>query len=221
MARDYAARNRRPTSKAASLPGWVWLVAGLSMGLVVACIVYIGRPAEPIPMTPAGAAAKAVTVKPAPKVEIPPVKEPRFDFYTLLENEEVVVGDDGRNPRGVRSATPPPLPTPSADPASGSTATAPAVSPAPRPTVPAPAASGGGDRFLVLAGSFRDLANAEAHKAKLAMSGIEAGIESVKLQDGSVMQRVRIGPRPSQAEAERVLAQLKSHGFDGRVIRAP
>lgn len=205
MARDYAARNRRPSPRAAGLPGWVWLVAGLSMGLVVACIVYIGRPTQPMPMTPAGAAAQAA--KPRPKVEIPPKEDPRFDFYTLLEDEVVVAGDNRRpNPTRAPAAPPPRAETPAAT-----------VALAP----PAPASSPAGERYLVLAGSFRDARNAEAHKAKLAMSGIEARIESVTLQDRSVVHRVRVGPTPSQAQAERVLATLKSQGFDGRVIRAP
>lgn len=205
MARDYAARNRRPSPRAGGLPGWVWMVAGLSMGLVVACIVYIGRPTQPMPMTPAGVTAQAAA-KPRPKVEIPPKEDPRFDFYTLLEDEVVVAGDN-RRPSPPRAPAAP-LPRPEA----------PAATVALAPP-PAPAATG--ERYLVLAGSFRDARNAEAHKAKLAMSGIEARIESVTLQDRSVVHRVRVGPTPSQAQAERVLATLKSQGFDGRVIRAP
>jgi cell division protein FtsN len=211
MGRDYAARNKRPSPRAAGLPGWVWLVAGLSMGLVVACIVYIGRPAQPMPMTPAGVAAQAAA-KPRPKVEIPPKEEPRFDFYTLLE-DETVVGGDTRATRPLRPATPQ-APRPPAEPA-------PAMAPVAPGPAPAPAVNGGSERYLVLAGSFRDKGNAEAHKAKLAMSGVEARIESVTLQDGSLLHRVRVGPTPSLAQAERTVGALKSNGFDGRVIRAP
>jgi cell division protein FtsN len=54
MARDYAARNpkqsgnRRPPQKKKSggLPGWVLMLAGLSMGLVVAAFVYVSRPTQ-------------------------------------------------------------------------------------------------------------------------------------------------------------------------------
>jgi cell division septation protein DedD len=54
MARDYAARNpkqsgnRRPAQKKKSggLPGWVLMLAGLSMGLVVAVFVYVSRPTQ-------------------------------------------------------------------------------------------------------------------------------------------------------------------------------
>ncbi|MDB5968591.1 MAG: hypothetical protein JWQ90_1041 [Hydrocarboniphaga sp.] len=59
MARDYAVRNpkpssgnRRPPAKKKSgggLPGWVLMLAGLSMGLLVAVFVYVSRPTgEPL-----------------------------------------------------------------------------------------------------------------------------------------------------------------------------
>jgi cell division protein FtsN len=59
VARDYAARNpkqssgnRRPPAKKKSsggLPGWVLMLAGLSIGLLVAVFVYVSRPtAEPL-----------------------------------------------------------------------------------------------------------------------------------------------------------------------------
>lgn len=217
MGRDYAARNRRPASRAAGLPGWVWLVAGLSMGLIVACIVYIGRPAQPMPMVggaggAGGAGGDGGARKARPKVEIPPVEEPRFDFYTLLEKEQVVVPGESRprpptqNPaRPIAPVTPAPTPATSA----------PAIHPAPTPS------AAQSTRYLVLAGSFRDAENAEAHRAKLALVGVEARIETVKTQDGVTLHRVRIGPADSQEQAQSVATRLKSQGFDSRVVRMP
>lgn len=202
MSRDYAARNRRPAARAAGLPGWVWLVAGLSMGLVVAVVIYIGRPTQPMPMAPAaGAAAHATPAKPRPKVDIPPREEPRFDFYTLLEKEQVVI--------------PPSAPAPAAPtrPAPPSVASVPAP-------VAAPAMSGDG-QYLVVAGAFREQANAEQHRANLALAGIESRIEGITGQDGKTWHRVRIGPENSLAGAQSVLARLKAGGFDGRVVKTP
>ena len=155
MGRDYAARNRKPSPKAAGLPGWVWLIAGLSMGLVVACIVYIGRPAQPMPMAGNGASATAPANKPRAKVEIPPKEDPRFDFYTLLEKEQVLVPGETRLRPPVPAAT-------AAKPATapGSVAPAPgALAPggaAPPPSAPPAAASAGSGQYGILAGSFRD-----------------------------------------------------------------
>jgi len=213
MARDYAVRNKRPSPKAASLPGWVWLIAGLSMGLVVACIVYIGRPAQPMPLAAAnGTTTAAAPDKPRAKVEIPPKEDPRFDFYTLLEKEQVLVPGETRLRPPVPAAT---AARPTA-PAEAAVATAPsAVSPA-----PAMPASGSG-QYLILAGSFRDSANAEAHKAKLAMAGVEARIETITTQDHATLHRVRIGPSKSLEQAQGVAAKLKSQGFDSRVVKLP
>lgn len=214
MGRDYAARNRRPAARAAGLPGWVWLVAGLSMGLVVACIVYIGRPAQPMPMAPAGGAGgDGGANKPRPKVEIPPVEEPRFDFYTMLEKEQVVVPGESRPRPPTKTPARPIAPPPVA-------ATATPGTTAPAPTAPA-AVSGGGPRYLVLVGSFRDAKNAEAHRAKLAMIGVEARIESVRTQDGDTLHRVRIGPTASEEQAQNVAARIKSQGFESRVVKMP
>lgn len=215
MGRDYAARNRRPAARAAGLPGWVWLVAGLSMGLVVACIVYIGRPTQPMPMAPAS--AERASRKPPPKVEIPPVEEPRFDFYTMLENEQMIVQGESR-PR-------PPTKTPArpVDPAASTVAPQPraVTAPAPSAPAPAPATTTSGARYLVLAGSFRDAANAEAHRAKLALIGVEARIETVKTQEGDRLHRVRIGPASSQEQAQTIASRLKSQGFESRVLTMP
>jgi cell division protein FtsN len=236
MARDYAARNRKPPAKPAPMPGWVWLVAGLSMGLVIAAIVYIGRPTHPMPMAPAaGEAARAVPAR--PKVEIPPKEDPRFDFYTLLEDEQVVVGPQDKTARGT---PPPPIPdaasrvagTPSnAASAADARVPATAIPPAPSstqlavakppPAAPASPPRSGSERYIIMAGTFRDVSNAEKHQATLAMAGIEARIERITAADKTTLHRVRIGPENSLERAQQVLAQLKSHGFDGRVVRQP
>lgn len=226
MARDYAARNRKPAARPAGLPGWVWLVAGLSMGLVVAVVVYIGRPAAPMPMAPAaGAAAQMAAAKPKTKIEIPPAVEPRFDFYrALLENEQVVVADKngssaskiGALPAAPMGAAPtPPAATPSQKPAQAATSLADA---APVASVK-PAAGAGSEKFLVLTGAFRDRTNAEEHRASLALAGVEAGIEAVKAADGATLHRVRVGPLANKDRALNVLAQLRADGFDGQVVR--
>lgn len=217
MARDYAARNRRPAARPAGLPGWAWLVAGLSMGLIVACIVYIGRPAQPMPMAPAASGHPAVASKPRPKIEIPPKEDPRFDFYTLLEKEQVVVPGESR-PR-------PPAPAASAARRAESAAASASEAPTPPMEAAAPAprapAAGGGAQYLVLAGSFRDSANAEAHKAKLALAGVEAGIETISTQDHAILYRVRIGPSKSLEQAQGLSSRLTSQGFDNRVVKLP
>jgi cell division protein FtsN len=102
VARDYAQRGRsnsrqargRGSSKRSGLPGWIWMVVGLSAGLVVAAFVYISRPVEQktiVRTEPVVEPAK--TNKNAP-IPLPPKEKPRFTFYEILKNQEVVVPKD-------------------------------------------------------------------------------------------------------------------------------
>ncbi len=100
MARDYAQRGRssgrhqargRGSSARSGLPGWIWMVVGLSAGLVVAAFVYISRPVEQktiVRTEPAVVPAKPTTNAPIP---LPPKEQARFTFYEILKSQEVVV----------------------------------------------------------------------------------------------------------------------------------
>lgn len=99
MARDYAQRGGRHrgqargrgTSARSGLPGWIWMVVGLSAGLVVAAFVYISRPVEQktiVRTAPVPAPVKADSNAPIP---LPPKEKARFTFYEILKSQEVVV----------------------------------------------------------------------------------------------------------------------------------
>jgi cell division protein FtsN len=100
MARDY--KNRIPNRrKRRAPPPWVWTLAGLLVGLFIAFLVFLqmseparedaasvplAMPAPAEPTTPTPAPAPVVKARPA---EPPP--KPRFDFYDLLPEIEVIV----------------------------------------------------------------------------------------------------------------------------------
>ena len=114
MAKDYGqrgsgSRQASPNKKSGSsgggrVPGWIWMVAGLSMGLAVAVFVYIGRPLKQGPDADSTTAmmpdksGKAADKK--GPIKIPPKEKPRFTFYELLPNQEVVVPRDVQAPAG-------------------------------------------------------------------------------------------------------------------------
>lgn len=84
---------RRNGSRQAAMPGWLWLLLGLTLGLAVAWIVFLYvEPGAPPP------AAMRAPLPPARPAQKPPVSEPapkpRFDFYTILPEMEVVVPED-------------------------------------------------------------------------------------------------------------------------------
>ena len=96
------ARTRRKTTRRRrnnkGAPAWLWALIGLLGGLSIAVVVYLlTRPAD----TAAPHETSAPLEKPAQrdardvrkntKKPIPPPPKPRFDFYNLLPEMEVVV----------------------------------------------------------------------------------------------------------------------------------
>ena len=100
MPRDYA--KSRPNSKGpatsrtarrstpSGFPGWVWLLFGLSIGLVVAAVVYVVRPTHPAPPALPGPDAQP-SAESRKQIPVPPKQASRFSFYEMLPSYEVVI----------------------------------------------------------------------------------------------------------------------------------
>lgn len=73
-------------------------------------------------------------------------------------------------------------------------------------------------RYFIQAGSFRSGPDAEALKARLAMLGQVAGIETVTV-NGATWHRVRLGPF-NASQANQTRQQLQDGGFDAMVLSA-
>jgi len=100
VTRDYkntpkpgAAAKKKQQAPAAA-PGWVWLLAGLAIGLFVALLVYLkdfsASPHRPAPVVDRGHPAAPAEGEEAPQAE---AHKPRFDFYNLLPEMEVLIPD--------------------------------------------------------------------------------------------------------------------------------
>jgi len=87
-----SSRRRQPT------PGWVWLLAGLAIGLSITLFTFMkDRTATPPPVV---SAPQAVHPKSdSTKAEDNKTGKPKFDFYTILPEMEVIVPDK-RNKAG-------------------------------------------------------------------------------------------------------------------------
>lgn len=70
------------------------------------------------------------------------------------------------------------------------------------------------------AGSFAGIDDAENLKAKLALLGIEASIQTVAIPEKGVWHRVRLGPYKNADEIGRVRTTLKQNGVDSTPIPA-
>lgn len=63
-------------------------------------------------------------------------------------------------------------------------------------------------------GAFQNQDDADNLKAKLALAGIEATIQSVEVPGKGLVHRVRIGPFSRQEDIDRVRAQLRQNGIE-------
>jgi cell division protein FtsN len=78
----------------------------------------------------------------------------------------------------------------------------------------------GADPFLyfVQVGAFRTGEDAEAHRAKLSLMGIEAKVTE-REQAGRQVWRVRVGPFEKKEEADRQKEKLEAGGFETALVR--
>lgn len=182
MARDYARRTRTKTTPSAQrrtgnrnrndqagAPGWAWALAGLALGLFVAFLVYLN---ENRPPAPASTAANQRSTAPKPAAPDGDQQRPRFDFYTILPEQEVVVPE---NPQEDERA----------------------------------AQERGQAQYLLQAGSFRTLEQADTLRARLALLGVEASIETVRMKEGDTWHRVRVGPFNSVRAIAKIQERLR------------
>lgn len=73
--------------------------------------------------------------------------------------------------------------------------------------------------LYVQAGAFQNAADADNLKAKLALLGIVASVQSAAIPERGTWHRVRAGPFRSVDEANRVQAQLKQNGIEAVLIK--
>lgn len=75
------------------------------------------------------------------------------------------------------------------------------------------------EAFFLQAGSFQSAPDADNMKARLALLGIEASIETTNVADKGVYHRVRVGPYTSVEELNRVRDTLKQNGVQTTLVK--
>lgn len=189
------------------------VVLGLIVGLGIALGVAYYLNKTPIPFSPrAKADAKDSASKspslagmPQGSAALPSVsgttassEKPRYDFYKILPGaEEQSTG----KPAAAASKSPSaPAPTASA-------------APAPRPMVTS-------EPYYIQVGSFQNPADADNHKARLAIMGLESSVEPTTLPDKGTWYRVRIGPFTKLEDINRVRQTLAQNGIKSTLVKA-
>jgi cell division protein FtsN len=93
MARDYKHRaTRKPARK--PIPGWWWLITGIAVGCFVAFLASLDTQTasdNQVILKPAPKSQDVRTVKKAETKPLPSPPKPRFDFYTILPDMEVII----------------------------------------------------------------------------------------------------------------------------------
>lgn len=158
-----------------------------------------------------------------------------YDFYRLLPGREVPVSDaelaaseQAEQARREQDATASPTADDPAAATAGATPALPApvpdadapATPAPATAEPAPTAASepDGARYLLQAGAFEASGQAEELKARIAMLGLGARVESASIR-GKTVYRVRMGPYGSATELAEAKRKLAAGGLPAIAIR--
>jgi cell division protein FtsN len=208
-------------------PGWVWLLAGLLVSGAAFGYLHFkdrfAKPASDLPTPDSSARPRGGNggEEVAPAVDKP---KPKYDFYTLLPEKEVVIPDseldaqaeaEAEARRRAAALADPPADAAGSPAATSAIAGTAATTPSSPDTASTPARS---ERYLIQAGAFRGEAEAEALKAKIAMTGEIARIETAEI-NGTTVHRVRLGPYPDASALAAAKQALASHGISAQAIK--
>jgi cell division protein FtsN len=199
MSRDYAKSSKRE-KKPGQLPGWAWMLGGLAIGLFVAFLVYLNN-----------------NVHPGKKTNL------------VQAFKETI--NDARDVRKDKAKAPPP-------PAKDTSKTAVKPKPSfdfytilpelevavPEQDIAAESKKPASQQdnkaeYILQAGSFRDYKQADQLKAKLALQGIDANIQSVQVNQ-ETWHRVRIGPIQKMATLTATLKRLKQQNIAVIIVKS-
>ena len=190
MAKRTAQATMKGGAIGKQIPWWIWFLGGLFAGLSLSALVLMKqwapqlRPAEVVaakPLVPTTAGA-------------PADERPKYDFYSVLPEMEVVVPD--AEVKSAAAATPTPATAGDAPPGASV------------------------QRYVLQAASFRSMNDADAMKAKLTLLGIGAPVtvQAVNV-NGVEYFRVRLGPYADLRAVDSAKRSLESNGISAIALR--
>ena len=201
-------RQAKRSGSSGGMPAWLWALIGLALGLVIAGYFFLGdywKNRNNDQPTPNPSAEAPISRSEEPVAQEPIEKpKPKYDFYTLLPEKEVVIPDAELQAQAEAEAKKNAAPV---NPATPDLVTA-------TPET-APAAE---SRFLIQAGAFKNPEEAENLKATIALTGEVARIESAEI-NGTTVYRVRLGPYSTASSLSSAKQALSSHGIEAQAIK--
>ena len=202
-----AARRRGGPSRGSGL---VWFLVGTITGCLVTWGA-IGRDpaAEQVRSMVGRTIGQPVGVDPA-------APKPKFEFYTLLPEMEVVVPEE-------ELAAPPPaakdVPAKEDAPArQGASKTQDPAQEARGPASGPGTVREAGGHYIVQVASFRNMQDADGLKARLTLMGFEPVVQGVVISGDEKRYRVRLGPYPDRGSLEAARIRLKANGHDKPLV---
>lgn len=193
--RDYAKRTTTRKQKP-SVPGWLWMVGGLSVGLLIAFLVYLQQQSalRDVSGTGTGPATTDTRVVPPPtarppaapqrqqplaSVEPAPRQGVQFDFYNILPELEIVIPETELRREGTDQQ----------------------------------------HTYYLQVGSFRRDSDAESRKVELIMLNFEPVVQTVTVDGNQTWHRVRIGPFSDRRRLDQARRRLQENGIDFIMLR--
>ncbi|MFV1983489.1 MAG: SPOR domain-containing protein [Thiohalomonadales bacterium] len=196
MTQDYAKKTRSNREKH-SLPGWTWMLGGLTVGLFVALLVYIKEHRPQNAQTPPLNEVvkdfandvvnanikhnKKNNIKLPDKSDNPTIG---FDFYKILPEVEIPIPDlEQLKKQEIQKK------------------------------------ANKKYKYVLQAGSFRQFAEADKLKANLALLGVDAEIQTVTINKTDTWHRVRIGPFTSARKMDKVRHRLQKKHIRTMILK--
>ncbi|SHF27282.1 Sporulation related domain-containing protein [Microbulbifer donghaiensis] len=197
MSRRNASRR---SSSSAGKPAWVWFVLGNFVGGFVVLMIFLhglkdnGKPA-------------AIAKRPPPAKQAEDKSDaPRFDFYTLLQENEVAVPP----PKAAKPARHNGTSTSSSTSGAASSGNTRSEAPVDEPALV----------YILQAASFREAAEAERLRAQLTLANLDVKVETATDSRGT-WHRVLVGPYSSRSRVAKAREVLADHKLMPLVLKRP
>lgn len=205
-----ASRYKAPPKK--PVPAWVWLACGLLVGGFIMFLMQLQPGRDGIKRDKPEQATTASKAKP-PATKTEPQK-PKYDFYTLLPESEVIVPPDALT-----------APAPTAKPVSPEEAAKIDAARAEAllngqtpPAMPPVATAAASTEFFLQAGSFRKREDADKVRAQIILLGQSVQVESGTVRE-EVWYRVLVGPFANREQLAQAQKSLAGSGFSNLLLQ--
>ncbi|MCQ4321010.1 SPOR domain-containing protein [Stutzerimonas stutzeri] len=202
-----ASRYQAPAKK--PVPGWVWLLCGLVTGGFIVFLMNLEPGGDEIKRSKATAKSNELPKRSPPATGQP--AKPKYDFYTLLPDSEVILPPDASKPEPPKPVTP--EEAAKIDAARAEAALNGQVPPPPPTVAKAPVT-----QFFLQAGSFRKKPEAEKVRAQIILLGQDVRVENVSVRDED-WYRVLVGPFADREKLGQAQKALSASGYNNLLLQ--